>query len=372
MRAAVLGIVCLGPSLALAQTSPTPLLDQLSQETQQVHRRVTMSLVSLHLPRPASPAAQVEELFRKWDKQLDPAVKQKLQQELQPEPSPGDAEDGDVFSMLRDGELGSSAVLIRPFGAGELADQPLRLLMTPQRLTPRTVGVILDERGHVLVPAFVDRDLVGQRTLKVLLDGGTQADATFVGSDRQTNVTLLRLTKPSGTPADMADRRPADGSLVLVFSPHSNSIYLSVWTGGLNDNGIVVTTNGRIAGFAHGGQFLSSPAVAPIVQQLVEFGEVKRAVLGVRVTEVRPNDPIRQQLPALGRQPAMRVERVYEQSAADKSGLRPGDLILSVAGESVGDLPTFAAAIAARQGPTEMRVLRDGQIITVRVELARQ
>jgi S1-C subfamily serine protease len=365
---AVVGVV---PSFATGQTKQAPLLEQLSQETQLVHRRVTMSLVTLHLPQPAHPAVQVDELFRKWDKQLDPSVKQKLQQQLQSGQRPTSSDD-DVFSLLRSGELGSSAVLIRPFGAGELTDQPLRLLMTPQRQMPRNVGVILDERGHVLVPAFVDRNVIGDRTLPVLLHGGVQADAQFVGSDRQTNVTLLRLAKPGGTPADMADARPVDGSLVLVFNPHSNSIQLSVWTGGLHDNGIVVTTTGRIAGFAQGGQFLSAPAARPIVQQLVEFGEVKRAVLGVRVTEVRADDPMRQQLPALGQQPAMRVERVFAESAADKSGLRPGDLILSVAGDSVGDLPTFAAAIAARQGATEMRVLRDGQVISVRVELARR
>src|SRR5687768_12097961 len=82
-RALMLAVVGAVPTFATAQTKQTPLLEQLSQETQQVHRRVTMSLVTLHLPQPAHPAVQIDELFKKWDKQLDPAVKQKLQEQLQ-------------------------------------------------------------------------------------------------------------------------------------------------------------------------------------------------------------------------------------------------------------------------------------------------
>jgi S1-C subfamily serine protease len=366
---AAIGIL---PVFATAQTK-TPLLEQLSQETQAVHERVSMSLVHLHLPQPANPAGQIEELFRKWDKQLDPAVKQKLQEQLSVRPGSG-ASDEDVFSLLKSGELGSGVVLVRPFDADDLSEQSLRLLMVPRarREAPRTAVVILDNRGLVLVPAYIDRELAGDKPLKVRLAGGEQVDAAFVGSDRQTNVTLLRLAEPAGTAAELADTKPADGALVLVFSPHTDRVQLSVWTGGASENGIVVTTAGRIAGFANGGQFLSAPAAGPIVQQLAAYGRVKRAVLGVRVTEVRPDDPLRQRLAALGTQPAMRVERVSPESPADKSGLQSGDLILSVAGESVGDLPTFAAAIAARQGETEMRVLRDRAVITVKVELAPQ
>jgi S1-C subfamily serine protease len=368
----LLAVLLIGalPGWVTAQTR-TPLLDQLSAETRQVHQRVSVSLVHLHLPQPMNPAGQIEELFRKWDKQLDPAVKQKLQEQLSVRPGPPGG-DEEVFSLLRSGELGSGVVLVRPFDPDDLTEQSLRLLMVPRarREAPRTAGVILDDRGLVLVAAYIDPELLRDKPLQVRLSGGEQVDAALVGSDQQTNVTLLRLVKPAGTPADLADSKPVDGSLVLVFSPHSDRVQLSVWTGGASENGIVVTTAGRIAGFANGGQFLSAAAAGPIVQQLAAHGRVKRAVLGVRVTEVRADDPLRQRLPALGTQPAMRVDRVSAESAADKSGLQAGDLILSVAGESVGDLPTFAAAIAARQGATEMRVLRNGTVITVTVELA--
>ena len=56
-------------------------------------------------------------------------------------------------------------------------------------------------------------------------------------------------------------------------------------------------------------------------------------------------------------------------SVAERGGLKKGDLILSLAGEPVHNIPTLAAAIAARQGPTEVRVMREGKIISMRVDL---
>ena len=371
LASAVIGVVSITAGSAFAQTKQAPLLEQISQETQRVHDRLSMSIVHLHLPQHADPGAPADEFIRKWNQQLEPGVKQKLQEQLSVRQAQPGGED-DVFSLLRSGELGSSVVLMRPFDGNDVGDQSLRLLMVPQRReAPRAMGLVIDERGLVLVPNYVDREVVGDRKIRVLLHNGEHVEAAFVGSDRQTNVTLLRLTRPAATPADLADAKPADGSLVLVFSPN-DTVHLAVWTGGNREIGIVVTPNGRVAGFANGGQFLSAQAATPIVQQLAEFGHVKRALLGVRVTEVRAEDPARQAYPKLGQQPAMLVQRVYAESAADKSGLREGDFILSVAGESVGDLPTFAAAIANRQGAAEMRILRDGQPLTVKVEFARQ
>ena len=56
-------------------------------------------------------------------------------------------------------------------------------------------------------------------------------------------------------------------------------------------------------------------------------------------------------------------------SAAEKVGLEAGDVLLALAGESVNDIPTFAAAIAARSGPTELQVLRGTDVLKVTVDL---
>ncbi len=171
----------------------------------------------------------------------------------------------------------------------------------------------------------------------------------------------------------MAQARPADGSLVMVFAVRDDGgAHLTVWSSNQHESGLVVTPDGRVAGFANGGQFLSAAAAVPIVQQLSERGVVRRSVLGIRVKTILQTDPVRVQTAGLGKQPGMRVDRILAGSPADRAGLQPGDVILSIAGEPVGDVPSFAAAVASRSGKTDVRVLRDGQAVPLLLDLARE
>jgi S1-C subfamily serine protease len=183
--------------------------------------------------------------------------------------------------------------------------------------------------------------------------------AKFVGSDRQTNLTVLKLESSIGRPVHLTGSRPSDGSLVMVLSPAGDSGKLGVWTGGQQDRGIVVAMDGSVAGFARYGQFLSGAFAKPVVDQLIQFGRVKRATLGVLVEETETPDGGR----------GMRVDRVAPDSPAGQVGVRPGDFILSMGGAPVGDLPSFAAAIAARDGETELQILRGEKTFTVTVVL---
>jgi S1-C subfamily serine protease len=73
----------------------------------------------------------------------------------------------------------------------------------------------------------------------------------------------------------------------------------------------------------------------------------------------------------LGDRPAVRVNQVIKGSPADKAGVREGDLLLALAGDAdaVKNVPTIAAAIAARSGQTPLRVLRGAEVIEVTVDL---
>ena len=89
--------------------------------------------------------------------------------------------------------------------------------------------------------------------------------------------------------------------------------------------------------------------------------------MGVRA--VGPDDPQRAKDPALGQTPALRIELVIAGSAAEKAGIRPGDLILELAGQTVGNVRDIATAIIGRQGPTPLVIFRDGQQLTVTADL---
>jgi len=73
--------------------------------------------------------------------------------------------------------------------------------------------------------------------------------------------------------------------------------------------------------------------------------------------------------PLLGQSPAIRIIEVIHDTPAERVGLRVGDLILSLAGQPVDNEESFAAAVAVLRGNTELKILRQGQIISVTVDL---
>jgi S1-C subfamily serine protease len=278
---------------------------------------------------------------------------------------------------------------------------------------PNQIGLLLNDQGDVLVPTYIEREAVGDQPVRLAVgDGGEPIDARFVGSDEQTQLTVLRCVPPGekavagdkagaggkavagekgdrsdvakgkaaagpvpglGRPVPLSRDRLADGTLVLVLSPADGAGRLTVWNNnGAREFGVVVTIDGRVAGIARGGQFLSGSACQLIADQIVRHGAVRRATLGVIITQVDPADPARGQVPELGDRPAVRVDQVIKGSTADRAGVRVGDLILAVAGEPVHDIPSLAAAIAGRDGPTQLSVLREGAVVTVTVALVRQ
>jgi membrane-associated protease RseP (regulator of RpoE activity) len=70
--------------------------------------------------------------------------------------------------------------------------------------------------------------------------------------------------------------------------------------------------------------------------------------------------------------PVMRVDQVIPGSGAEQSGIRVGDLVVSVAGAPVGDAPALAAAVAAHGGATKVLLVRDGRVVEVTVDLRQE
>jgi S1-C subfamily serine protease len=199
---------------------------------------------------------------------------------------------------------------------------------------------------------------------------GKPAEARFVGSDRQTNLTVLKLSRPAGDPVRPAEAdRPDDGALVLFITPHDGAERLGVWTGPARDYAVVFSIDGRCAGVARLGQFLSARACRLVAQQIIRHGSVPRATLGVIITQMPAGSAGAPEGLAGGSAARLRVDQVIAGSAADAAGIREGDFLLTLAGEPATDIPTLAAAIAARTGPTEVRLLRGGNVVTVSVDL---
>ena len=145
----------------------------------------------------------------------------------------------------------------------------------------------------------------------------------------------------------------------MLLAPNGESCQLCVWTGESADSGIVIGIDGAMHGFLRGRHFLCADAIRPLAEELVRDGAIRRAALGVSITQVQLSS---------GR-PALLIERVMDQSAAATAGLKAGDIICAFAGTPVSDLCNFSAAIAESNGQVELQVLREDRLINVPAEL---
>jgi S1-C subfamily serine protease len=375
-----------------------PLLEQLNRETRALYDDVQRSVLRVQLPpqRWLDNYAAKQNPLAKYQN-LSPQMRSAIERRVKPaapEPealvradtTPSATQQGTRPDQSTTSDAESAArtyIVVPPPPAVHLTNAPadpvagarLEANFQPSpTFAPNNVGVVLDEQGHVLVPLFVESDSgdsVEKVELSIRVAGpdGAAIPATLVGSDRQTNLAVLKLDKPLGKPVRLGQEKPADGSLVMSLSPADASGRLIVWNGGTQDSGVVFTSDGEMAGVARSGQFLTGAACRLIADQIIRHGAVKRATLGVIISEIAPGDPARQQFPALGMRAAMKIDQVMAGSAAERAGLKSGDLVVALAGEAVSDIPSFAAAIAAKTGQTELQLIRDGKLLHVTVEL---
>jgi S1-C subfamily serine protease len=129
----------------------------------------------------------------------------------------------------------------------------------------------------------------------------------------------------------------------------------------------LAATDQQLGGGAAPGIGFAIPSniVTDIAGQLVKSGKVTnshRAALGVRVTTVTDQS---------GQPAGAGVLAVEPNGAAAKAGIRPGDVITSVAGQSTADTQQLAAVLAGQDvGRTvPVVVVRNGTKRTVQVEL---
>jgi len=356
------GVAVQGAKAQEPARTPTtrPLLEELNRETQSLFREVGTGVVRLQVPLP--PLAEIDPespLGPKWSDRLNDQVKRELQQQMR---DAGAYEVVPSTQPTTDPSHGQAQVIRIQPRHGESA----------LPFTPNTIGIVLDDQGHVLVPTFVDPHLVGDRLLLAALGDGELAGARFVGSDQKTNLTILQLVKAKAAAVKLSANEPQQGDLVLVVPLDGSRTHLAVWTGFEPDLALLVNIDGTVAGFTHRNQLLCAAPLQSVARQLIEHGHVERAFLGVRIQSLSPDDPARQADAALAGRPALRVVEVVRDSAADRAGIRANDLILTLAHEAVGDPRAFAAAIAAGNGTTEMQILRNGTPMTLTVNLERK
>ena len=271
----------------------------------------------------------------------------------------------------------------------DLPDQP--------RSRPREnagSGVIVDAaNGYVMTNHHVVKDA---DKLVVTLADRRSFDAELVGSDAGTDVALLRIEADDLTALDFGDSEALEvGDFVLAIgNPFgigqtvTSGIVSALGRTGLNrggyedfiqtdasinfgnSGGALVDLDGKLVGIntaimaPAGGNvgigFAVPTAMArEIMEQIIEYGEVRRGQLGVHIQDVTPS--IAEALDLEVTQGAL-VSQVVPGSAAEKAGLQAGDFIVEVNGRPVDSSGLRNMVGLMRLGARmEITFIRDGE-----------
>lgn len=260
-------------------------------------------------------------------------------------------------------------------------------------------GVILTKDGfiatnnHVVAGAYeILVTLNDKRTFKAKIIGRDPAtDLAVIKIDANTlpflefgnsdNVRLGEWVLAVGNPFNLTSTVTAGivsakaRDIHLVGPQHNSAIDSYIQTdaavnsgnsGGalVNEYGYLIGINAAIAsntGSYTGYSFaIPSNIVKKVVGDLIQFGKVKRAYLGVQISEL--NEEIANYL-QMNKIQGVYIAKVYPQSAAWKAGLKERDVVLQIDGRNINSRSELVGRLAQYQ-PNEvvmLRVYRNGQ-----------
>ncbi len=262
-------------------------------------------------------------------------------------------------------------------------------------------GVIIDaEKGYVLTNHHVIADA---DKIEITLQDKRRLDATLIGSDAGTDIALLQVPAVNlkAVPLSDSDTLHVGDFVAAIGNPFGlgqtvttgivsavDRSGISPETGGYEDfiqtdaainpgnsGGALVDYNGRLIG-------INSAIIAPsggnvgigfavpinmamsIVNQLVEFGEVKRGLLGVTIDDLTPD--LVEALDLQVNSGAV-VRAVQPDSPAEKAGIKAGDIIVDVNDSSIVSSTDLRNTIGLMREGSEVEIdlYRDGKKVSV-------
>jgi Do/DeqQ family serine protease len=280
-----------------------------------------------------------------------------------------------------------------------------RMQQAPVERTRQALGsgVIVSQDGYIVTNHHV---IDGADQIKVDLTDGRSLDAKVVGSDPPSDLAVLKVEANNLTVLTLGDSdRARIGDVVLaignplgvgqtvtmgIISAKGRQTGLS--NGSFEDflqtdapinqgnsGGALVSTNSELIGInsqilsPSGGSIglgfaIPSNMARTVMEQLVNNGKVRRGQLGIVVLKIPSEEASKL---GVTQGPGVVVYQVQPGSAADRAGLRQGDVISSLNGTPISDPNIFRNAIAGNAPGTEvtLTVKRDGNERQVRATL---
>jgi serine protease Do len=265
---------------------------------------------------------------------------------------------------------------------------------TRRRATSLGSGFIIDPDGYIVTNNHVIQDA---DEVTVILQDETRLEAEVIGRDPKTDVAILKVEPPTPLPAltfgDSDAVRVGDwimaignpfgfgGSVTagiisargrdINAGPYDNFLQTDASINRGNSGGPMFNLDGEVIGIntaifsPSGGNVgigfaIPSNGAQAVVNQLIEFGEVRRGWLGVRIQQV--TDDIAETL-GLPEAKGALVASVIADGPADDAEIKAGDVILEFDEKPIPEMRRLPRVVAETNvgKSVPVKVWRDGR-----------
>ena len=268
----------------------------------------------------------------------------------------------------------------------------------PQRRETKSLGsgVVIDaKKGFIVTNHHV---VHGADKITITMHHGQQYEATLVGSDPEADVALLQVDVDDlvAIPMSDSDKLRVGDFVLAIGNPFglgqtvTSGIVSAMGRTGLgiegyedfiqtdasinpgNSGGALVNLKGELVGIntailsAGGagnvgiGFAIPINMVHQIVDQLIEYGEVRRGMLGVIMQNLTPE---LSKAFGLDLHQGVVISQVIKESAAEEAGLKAGDVVVSINGTPVKSASAMRNIVGMLRVGDEMKiaVIRDNK-----------
>jgi len=266
-------------------------------------------------------------------------------------------------------------------------------------------GVIIRPDGYIVTNNHV---VSGASKIQVTLNNNQQYEATVVGTDPATDVAIIKVdaTDLPSIPLGDSDALRLGEWVLAIGSPLGAQLRSTITAGIVsakgrsmpdysgefkiesfiqtdaavnpgNSGGALVNKKGELVGIntaivsqtgSYTGYSFAVPVniVKRVAEDLMDYGTVKRAVLGISMGSVDKKFADEMKLSSVS---GVYINEVLKGSAADKAGLQKNDVIVAIDGQKITDASSVQAKVGSYHPGDQAAVtyIRDGKTFTANV-----
>jgi Do/DeqQ family serine protease len=265
-------------------------------------------------------------------------------------------------------------------------------------------GVIISEDGYIVTNNHVIKDA---SEIEITLNNKKSYKAKLIGTDSKMDIALLKIDADEKLPYTVfadSDTVKVGEWVLAVGNPYNLN---STVTAGIvsakarnldtrgiqsfiqtdaavnpgNSGGALVNTRGELIGIntmisSQTGSYVGYSFAVPsnitkkIIEDLMEYGNVQRGILGVEGAEL--NGAASKEL-GIKQTQGFYVSKVNKNSGAEKSGIKSGDVIIKLDNQSIGTYAELSGYINTKRPNDKIQVtiIRDGTTKVIPVTLTK-